>query len=91
MIKHSYIDLRVDYGPRGILCDAAKKSTLLPRNYHEFDMTNIFPWKTSMEISLNQITVKEGYESKRQTIFERDSKKITSNDKKMYNNYKLTK
>ena len=76
LIERRYIDLYVDYGPRGVLCDAAKESNLLSQNHDEFDMTHIFPWKTSMKISLDQITVKEGYGSEQETIFERDSKKI---------------
>lgn len=76
LIKRRYIDLHVDYGPRGILCDAAKESTLLPQNHNEFDMTRIFPWKTTMKISLDQITVKEGYGSDQETIFERNNKKV---------------
>ncbi len=76
LISRSYIDLYVDYGPRGILCDAAKEATLLPQNHDEFRMTHIFPWKTSMQISLDQITVKEGYGSKQEVLFDRDNKKI---------------
>lgn len=76
LVRREYIDLYVDYGPRGILYDAAIESTLLPQNHDEFHMTHIFPWKTSMNISLDQITVKEGYGSERETIFERNSKKV---------------
>lgn len=75
LMEQRNIDLYVDYGPKGILHDAAIEATLLPENHDEFDMTHIFPWKTSMSVSLDKITVKEGHKSPRVTLFDRESKK----------------
>ena len=55
-----YLSLLTDYGPQGILADTAREVGI---------STNAFPWKTSMWIEKNSISVSCGYAAKTERIF----------------------
>lgn len=55
-----YCSLEVDYEPEGILYEVAAET--------EID-SSLFPWKTTMKITKNEVKVSEGYGSEYQVIY----------------------
>lgn len=58
--QHGSMVIRVDYGPDYILSDLAQETGVSP---------NGFPWKTTMWIVKDKVTVSAGYGAPRKVIF----------------------
>ena len=58
--RYGSCTLQCDYGPMGELAIAAQRANM---------PTGGFPWKTSMEIKPNKITVRKGYGAQEDEIF----------------------
>lgn len=63
---HGHLTLSVDYGPDYILATLAQETDVA---------TNGFPWKTTMWIKKDQVSVNAGYASSEEIIFSIESDK----------------